>query len=74
MLYHSRSSKHAEQARTALNAQLQALPAAAVQAPAQAVETIVAQAENAAERIDIDEAATHTIIGAQLRACGWESC
>ena len=61
----------AEQAKSDLAAQLQALQAHAVQAPTQAA-TLIDQAEAAAAKLDIDEAATRTLIDAQLRARGWE--
>jgi len=61
----------AEQAKSDLAAQLQALQAHAVQAPTQAA-TLIDKAEAAAAKLDIDEAATRTLIDAQLRARGWE--
>ena len=62
----------AEQAKLALASQLQALQAAAESAPPQATVVLIAQAELAAAAIDIDEAATRTLIDAHLRARGWE--
>lgn len=62
----------AEQARMALAAELQAIQAAAAAAPPKVTAAIVAKAEAAATGIDIDEAATRTLIDAQLRARGWE--
>jgi type I restriction enzyme R subunit len=62
----------AEQAKLSLAAQLQTLQAAAAIAPPQAAAAIIAQAEDAAASIDIDEAATRTLIDAHLRARGWE--
>jgi type I restriction enzyme R subunit len=62
----------AEQAKAALAAQLQAVQAAATSAPTQAVAAIVDRAEQAATRLNIDEATTRTLIDAQLRACRWE--
>jgi type I restriction enzyme, R subunit len=62
----------AERGKAALVAELQAIQAAAMQAPVQTTAAIVAKAEAAAADIDIDEAATRTIIDAQLRARGWE--
>ena len=62
----------AEQAKLALASQLQALQAAAEAAPPQATVAHIAQAELAAAAIDIDEAATRTLIDAHLRARGWE--
>lgn len=61
----------AEQAKSDLAAQLQAVQAAAP-ASAQAAAAIIDQAEKAAVRLDIDEAATRTLIDAQLRARGWD--
>lgn len=62
----------AEQAKSVVVAQLLAVQATAAQAPAQATATIIAKAEVAATRLDLDEAATRTLIDSQLRACGWE--
>lgn len=61
-----------EQAKNAVEAQLQVVQAAAAQAPAQWTRAIVAKAARAAQNLDIDEATTRTIIDAQLRARGWE--
>ena len=63
-------ASEAEQARSELAAQLRALQAATAQVPATVA--IVAQAENAAAKLDIDEATTRTLIDTQLRARGWE--
>jgi type I restriction enzyme R subunit len=65
-------ASEAERAKAALVVELQALQAAAVQAPPQVTAAIVAKAEEAAAEIDIDEAATRTLIDTQLRARGWE--
>lgn len=62
----------AEQAKLSLTAQLQTLQAAATTASPQATAAIIAQAEDAAAAIDIDEAATRTLIDAHLRARSWE--
>jgi type I restriction enzyme R subunit len=62
----------AEQSKSLLAAQLQALQAVAAAAPPQAAATIIAQAEDAAAAIDIDEAATRTLIDSHLRARRWE--
>jgi type I restriction enzyme, R subunit len=62
----------AEQAKAALAAELQAIQTAATTAPAQTTDALIAQAEAAAADIDIDEAATRTIIDSLLRARGWE--
>jgi type I restriction enzyme R subunit len=63
----------AEAAKTALAQQLQALQVVAAQAPAQATSAIIAQAEAAAQQLDIDEATTRALIDAQLRNRGWEA-
>src|ERR1019366_7368077 len=65
-------ANEAERAKAALTAELHAIQAAAVQAPAQWPAAIITRAEAAAADIDIDEAATRTLIDAQLRARGWE--
>ncbi len=62
----------AEEAKLSLSAQLETLQAAAAAAPPQATAAIIAQAEVAAAAIDIDEAATRTLIDTHLRARGWE--
>ena len=62
----------AEQAKLSLKAQLQTLQAAAATASPQVTAAIILQAEDAAAAIDIDEAATRTLIDAHLRARGWE--
>lgn len=66
-------ASEAEHAKAALAAELLAIQAAAVKAPPQRAAAIVAKAEAAAKDIDIDEAATRTLIDAQLRARGWEA-
>ncbi len=62
----------AEDAKLSLSAQLEALQTAAAAAPPQVTAAIIAQAEVAAAAIDIDEAATRTLIDTHLRARGWE--
>ena len=62
----------AEQAKLALTVQLQTLQAAAAAAPPQVTAALISQAEVAAAAIDIDEAATRTLIDAHLRARRWE--
>lgn len=62
----------AEQAKSTLVSELQAIQTAAVQSPTQTTAAIVAKAEAAAADIDIDEASTRTLIDTQLRARGWE--
>ena len=65
-------ASESENAKAQLSAELQALQAAAAQAPAQTMAAIVAQADAAAAEINIDEASTRTLIDTQLRARGWE--
>ena len=62
----------ADQARAALAEQLAALQAATAVSP-QATARIIAKAERAAAKIELDEAATRTIIDEQLRAVGWQA-
>jgi type I restriction enzyme R subunit len=61
----------AEQSRLAVADELQALQAAASQAPKQVVQ-FIAQAVTAASSISLDEAATRDLIDTQLRKRGWE--
>ena len=61
-----------ELAKSALAAQLAALQASASQT-SQPAETLVAQAQAAAEGINIDEASTRVLIDAQFVARGWEA-
>lgn len=65
-------ASEAERGKAALASELEAIQAAAIAAPAQSTAALVAKAEAAAADIDIDEAATRTIIDGQLRARGWE--
>jgi type I restriction enzyme R subunit len=62
----------AEAAKAALVTQPAALQAAAAQAPASAINQVIAKAETAAASISLDEVATREIIDAQLRNRGWE--
>jgi type I restriction enzyme R subunit len=62
----------AEQAKLTLAAQLESLQAAAAPATPQTTVALIARAEDAAAAIDIDEAATRTLIDIHLRARGWE--
>ena len=62
----------AENARLSLAAQLATLQAVALTAPPQAAAAVISRAEDAAAAIDIDEAATRTLIDSHLRARGWE--
>lgn len=66
-----RLAEEADQGRAALAAELAALQASAAKA-APSSSVIIEQAEIAAQQLDIDEAATRTLIDAQLRARGWE--
>jgi type I restriction enzyme R subunit len=63
----------AEQAKAQLAAELRALQDQAAASPANTTEAVVAQAEKAAARLDMDEAATRTMIDQQLRDQGWEA-
>jgi type I restriction enzyme R subunit len=63
----------AEEAKLSLSAQLEALQAAGAAASPQATAAIITQAEVAAAEIEIDEAATRTLIDARLRARGWDA-
>ena len=65
-------ASEAEKAKSALASELQAIQTVGAQATAQTTAAIVAKAEAAASDIDIDEAATRTVIDAQLRTRGWE--
>jgi type I restriction enzyme, R subunit len=62
----------AERAKGALVVQLQALQAIAAPTSSNANLTLVAQAEAAADDINIDEASTRTLIDTQLAARGWD--
>lgn len=63
----------AEQAKLSLAAQLQSMQAAAATTTPQITAALIDQAEKAAAAIDIDEAATRTLIDTHLRARGWEA-
>lgn len=63
----------AERAKLSLAEELQALQKAAAAATPQTTVALIAKAEVAAAAIDIDEAATRTLIDAHLRARGWEA-
>ncbi len=63
-------AQEAEQAKNALTARLEQLQATAVAAPP--MEALSALIEAAAIELDIDEAATRSIIDRQLRDLGWE--
>lgn len=66
-------AQEAEEAKAALSAEFAALQQEAAQAPAQEMAATIRQAEEAARAIDLDEAATRTIIDRQLRDRGWEA-
>lgn len=66
-------AQEAEEARAALAGQLMALQAVAVQVPAPQKAATLHNAEEAAKAIDLDEAATRSIIDRQLRERGWEA-
>jgi type I restriction enzyme R subunit len=61
----------AERAR--FQEQLAALQASVAAEPAEAVEAVVEQAQQAATLLDLDEAATRRIIDQQLRDAAWEA-
>lgn len=63
----------AEQAKVQLATELRVVQSNAERSPPSAVESVVEQAEQAASQIDIDEAATRTLIDQQLRSRGWEA-
>ena len=62
----------ADAARVILRAQLETLQAAATQPTAPPTLSIIEHAAAAAAEVNIDEAATRTLIDAQLRTRGWE--
>ena len=66
-------AEEAETAKTALVDKLAALQAAAEQAPAESRVETIKVAEEAAQAIDLDEAATRALIDQQLRDRGWEA-
>src|SRR5205823_4514505 len=59
--------------RAQFQEQLAALQAAAAAAPVTTGEAVVAQAQQAATLLDLDEAATRRIIDGRLREAGWEA-
>lgn len=63
----------AEDAKASLASEFAALQQAAQRAPALEIAATIRQAEEAARAIDLDEAATRTIIDQQLRNRGWEA-
>ncbi len=64
-------AQEAEAHRVRLAAELASLQAAAAAEPARSIATLQEQAEAAARTIDLDEAATRTLIDQQLRNRGW---
>lgn len=62
-----------EQAKTALEQRLAAQQAVAVARPAAAVTAYLAAANQAAQRVELDEAATRELIDAQLIQAGWQA-
>ncbi|WP_076830062.1 type I restriction-modification system endonuclease [Bradyrhizobium brasilense] len=54
-------------------ARLGEVQAAAQQAPKSQMQELIARGEEAASRIDLDEASTRTLIDQQLRDAGWEA-
>lgn len=62
----------AAERESAMVDRLRAMQAHAAAAPAAEVQAVIAQAEVAAEHIDLDEAATRALIDEQLREAGWE--
>jgi type I restriction enzyme, R subunit len=65
-------AQEAEDAKTALAAQLAALQGAAEETTAQQKAATIREADEAAKAIHLDEAATRAIIDQQLRERGWE--
>lgn len=63
----------AETAKLSLTAQLADLQHASQQAPLLEKTAFIEEGQNAAKAIDLDEAATRTIIDRQLRDRGWEA-
>jgi len=65
-------AQEAEQQKQALRERLDALQQAAKATPLN-LSQLVAQGEAAAEKIDLDEAATRQLVDQQLRARGWDA-
>ncbi|RWI18628.1 MAG: type I restriction-modification system endonuclease [Mesorhizobium sp.] len=63
----------AEQANSRLTSDLRALQEKATASPTDTVEVVAEAAERAARRLEIDEAATRTLIDQQMRDRGWEA-
>jgi type I restriction enzyme R subunit len=59
--------------RTRFQLQLAGVQAAAAAQPAEVAQAVVAQAQQAASLLDLDEAATRRIIDQRLRDAGWEA-
>ena len=66
-------AQESEQSRFELQAQLTALQTQARQLSPQQTASIIAQADQAAAAIDLDEDATRVIIDQQLRDAGWDA-
>ena len=66
-------AEEAENATSAVRAALEAVQAQAAQTPPLALVKLEEAAEAAAEKIDLDEAATRQLIDQQLRDVGWET-
>lgn len=66
-------ASEAEHAKVKLAAELRALQSQAAASAPGITEAVAAQADRAAKRLDIDEAATRTLIDQQLRDRGWEA-
>jgi type I restriction enzyme, R subunit len=66
-------AQDSEQSRSELQAQLVALQSEAKRLSPQQTAAIIAQADQAAAAIDLDEDATRIIIDQQLREAGWEA-
>ena len=65
-------ASEAEAAKAALAQKLQAMQTAAAIKPAAGVDVVAAAADEAAKRLDLDEADTRRLIDEQLRRSGWE--
>jgi type I restriction enzyme, R subunit len=65
-------ASEAEQAKAALEQRLTTLQATAVATPPAVLDLLVQTANEAAEKVDLDESDTREIIDRHLRAAGWE--
>jgi type I restriction enzyme R subunit len=66
-------ASEAEAAKAALAQRLQTMQTAAASQPAAGVDVVAVAADEAAKRIDLDEADTRRLVDAQLRQAGWEA-